>query len=250
MSPPLPKRVLVATFVRSFLIQASWNYHTMLGTGFAYAMLPALRRLAGGDRQVFEASVRRHVDHFNAHPYLANLALGATVRLEADGTDPETIRRFKTAVRGPLGGLGDSLVWATWLPAVSMAALSLWWLGSGAWAAVAFFVVTYNAGHLGLRIWAFRSGLREGRRVAAVLARADLSRLADRLGSLSTLILGVLAGAVLASPRGLASAGAGWAILAAVAFVMGHHVGHRAWRPAATATIAVIVLVLIWGVPR
>ena len=83
--------------------------------------------------------------------------------MEADGTDEQTVRRFKTAVRGPLGGLGDSLVWAAWLPTVSMAALTLWWLGLPVWLVVGLFLVVYNAGHLALRIWGFRIGLRDGR---------------------------------------------------------------------------------------
>ena len=105
----LSRRVLASAFARSFMIQGSWNYHTMLGSGFAFAMLPALRRLFAGDPEGMETSLRRHLEHFNAHPYLSNVALGAALRLEADGQDGETVRRFKTAVRGPLGGLGDAL---------------------------------------------------------------------------------------------------------------------------------------------
>lgn len=250
MKASLPRRVIAATFARSFLIQGSWNYHSMLGTGFAYAMLPALRRLSNGDADVYDAAVRRHVDHFNAHPYLSNLALGAAVRLEADGADPETIKRFKTAVRGPLGGLGDSLVWATWLPMLSMMAMTLWWLGLPGWLAVGFFVIAYNLGHVGLRVWAFRIGLREGRGVAKALAQADLAKLAGRLASISALVLGVLGGAMLTGPRSLMGAGPAWAAVACIAFVIGDKVGHRAWRPAAIATIAAITLVLGWGVVR
>ena len=94
MSGTLSRRAVASAFARSFLIQGSWNYHTMIGSGFAFAMLPGLRDLFGEDPASMDASVRRHVEHFNAHPYLSTVALGAVLRLEADGADPETVRRF------------------------------------------------------------------------------------------------------------------------------------------------------------
>ena len=95
----------------------------MVGGGLAFCLLPVLRAVARSRNEPLQASIQRHVGHFNAHPYLTSLALGAISRLEADGEDPEEIRRFKVAIRGPLGGLGDTLVWAGWLPATSLIAL-------------------------------------------------------------------------------------------------------------------------------
>ncbi|MGD8321124.1 MAG: PTS system mannose/fructose/sorbose family transporter subunit IID [Gemmatimonadota bacterium] len=243
----LTRRALAAAFARSFLIQGSWNYRTMLGSGFAFAMLPGLRRIFQGDPQALEASVRRHLEHFNAHPYLSNVALGAALRLEADGADAEAVRRFKTALRGPLGGLGDSLVWAAWLPAVSMAALALFWLGLPGWVAVVAFVVIYNVGHLSLRAWGFKAGLTEGLAVANSLSRVALAGWAERVRALAALLLGVLAGAILGGPGGLGSAGPVWSGLAVAAFVVGSLVGHRLWRPAAAAVVAAVALVATWG---
>ena len=244
----LSRRAITSTFLRSFLVQGSWNYHTMIGTGFAFAMLPGLRRIFDDDAKAMDASVRRHLDHFNAHPYLANVALGAALRLEADGTDAQTVRRFKTAVRGPLGGLGDSLVWAAWLPTVSMAALAMWWIGLPVWVVVGLFLVLYNAGHLALRIWGFRSGLRDGRDVARTLSKARLAQLAERIKSIASLLVGVLAGALLAGRGGLSDGGLLWLVVAIVCFVVGLVVGHRIWRPAAIATVTAIALIAAWGV--
>jgi PTS system mannose-specific IID component len=243
----LTRRALAAAFARSFIIQGSWNNRTMLGTGFAFAMLPALRRIFKEDPKAFEASLGRHLEHFNAHPYLSNVALGAAVRLEADGEDAESVRRFKTAVRGPLGGLGDALVWAAWLPAVSMAALALVWLGAAGWVAVMVFLVVYNLGHVGLRAWGFRAGLAEGRDVARSLTRASLSAWTERVRALAALLLGLLVGSLLGGEGGLGEAGPIWGGLAAAAFVGGELVGHRLWRPAAVAVVAAIAVVATWG---
>jgi mannose/fructose/N-acetylgalactosamine-specific phosphotransferase system component IID len=242
MSPVLSKAALVSAFARSFLIQGSWNYRTMLGGGFAFAMLPALRGLFA-DSGARQEAMLRHLELFNAHPYMSNLALGAAVKLESEGADADTVRRFKLAVRGPLGSIGDGLVWATWLPGVSLLALTLYWVGVPGWLAVVTFLVVYNVGHVGLRLWAFRAGLADGRQVGGRLARADLGGWKERLQGIASLLLGALVAAVLLSGRGLVAAGLIWAALAAVACVAGALVGHRAWRPAAATVVAAVVAV-------
>lgn len=242
------ERAVRSALARSFLVQGSWNYHTMLGCGFAFALLPGLREIHGSDPERLRNAVARHSDHFNAHPYLAGVALGAVLRLEADGADADTVRRFKEAVRAPLGSLGDGLVWATWLPGTACAALAAYWLGLPGWIAVAAFLVVYNAGHLTLRVWGLRVGLAAGREVGRELAAADLGGRAERLKSAMACMLGLMSGALVVGPDGLLLSGVPWVGLAALAFAIGWRVGHRVWRPAAAATVLVIAAAACWGV--
>ena len=234
--------------VRSLLIQGAWNYRTMLGSGFAFALLPTLKRVYREDPAELQRAIDRQSEHFNAHPYLASIALGAVARLEADRVDSETIRRFRTAVRGPLGGLGDTLVWATWLPLVAVCSLVLYWFGVPGGRVVLVFILVYNVGHLGLRGWGLRLGLDAGRDVGARLTAVDLGSWARRLQGPLVVGLGVLSGAVLSAPEGLSSMGPVWSALATVAFVVGLVGGHRAWRPAAVATVGVIAFIGLWGI--
>ncbi len=250
MSTGIGVRGLVGTFLRSFLIQASWNYRTMLGTGFGFAMVPGLRAIFRGREDEFEDALGRHLEHFNAHPYMADIALGASLRLESEGENAETIRRFKTAVRGPLGGLGDALVWATGLPMVSMIAVALYWIGAPGWVAAAVFLILYNTGHVGLRIWGFMAGLEAGRDVAGRLAAARLSVWTQRFRSWGALALGVLVGGLLGGTGGLGDAGVLWTALAAVGFILGLRVGHHVWRPAAVVAVAAIAILATWGTLR
>jgi PTS system mannose-specific IID component len=250
VSRSLSRASVASAFARSFLIQGSWNYHTMIGSGFAFAMLPVLRRLFGESPEALDESVRRHLEHFNAHPYLTNMALGAALRLEADGVEPDTIRRFKTAVRGPLGGLGDALVWATWLPGVSLASLVLFWLGMPSWVVVTFFLVVYNVGHIALRAWGFHAGLAQGRDVGQSLGRANLTGWTSRLKWLVVALLGTLVGTVLGVSGGIGEAGVIWAALGAGGFIAGLLRGHHAWRPAAVAVVAAIGVLSATGVLR
>jgi len=113
----LPNRVKFAMFVRLLALQGSWNYQTLLGTGIGFVMEPALRYLPGGVRGAqYRAALARESRYFNAHPYLAGIAVGSLTRAELEGVDPARIERFRSALAGPLGSVGDRLVWASWLP--------------------------------------------------------------------------------------------------------------------------------------
>ena len=112
-APTLPLGTWLQVFVRLFAVQGSYNYETMIGNGIAFAAEPAFRLLPGGrDGEAYHAAMARHSRYFNAHPYLAALAVGALVRAELDGEAGERVERFRTACCGPLGAAGDRLVWA------------------------------------------------------------------------------------------------------------------------------------------
>jgi PTS system mannose-specific IID component len=166
------------TFMRLFTVQGSWNYDRMIGIGAGVAEEPLLRDLARTDGDaVYRAAVGRGAGFFNSHPYLAGLAVGATARAELEHVAPEQIDRLRSALCGPLGSLGDRLVWAGWLPFVSALAVAAAVLGAGPLAVVGFLVV-YNAGHMALRWWALRAGWDHGMRVAAALHAPALQRAA------------------------------------------------------------------------
>ena len=175
---PLPLRTATAMFVRTLAVQASWNYETMLGTGIGFSVEPALRALPGGrSGAAYHEALARETHYFNAHPYLASVAVGALARVELDGSMPAAqIERFRIALCGSLGSVGDRLVWAGWLPFTVLVALLAYGLGAGPVLVVTLFLVLYNAGHVGLRIWGLRTGWSHGMSVAGSLATPILRR--------------------------------------------------------------------------
>lgn len=174
-APALPARTWFEIFLRLLAVQASWNYEIMLGTGIGFCLEPALRRLPGGrDGDAYRAAMARQSAYFNAHPYLAAVAVGSLARAELERAPPTQIERFRTALCGPLGSVGDRLVWAGWLPFCSLLALAAFGLGANAIPVLLIFLVAYNVGHLGLRVWGLRVGWRNGMRVASALANPVL----------------------------------------------------------------------------
>lgn len=185
--------------VRLFLVQALWNYRTLLGAGLAWALIPALQRMHGEDLDALRSALSRQGGHFNAHPYLAGFAAGAMVRMEEAEEPSEAIQRFREVIRAPLGSLGDSLVWAGWLPLCILGAGALGLVLRAPLLAVLTFLVVYNTGHLVLRWWGLRMGLELGRGLGEALRRARFPEMAERAGRGGVFFVGLLAGFGLAT---------------------------------------------------
>ena len=191
-APRLPARVFAGMFVRLLAVQGSWNYEILLGNGLGFCIEPALRLLPGGrDGEAYRAALARQCRYFNAHPYLAAIAVGALARAELDGEAPARIERFRTALCGPLGSVGDRLVWAGWLPFCSLVALAAFGLGTGPLATVLLFLALYNTGHFALRAWGLRTGWRLGMRVAGALGTPILRQGPDHIARIAAFTAGV-----------------------------------------------------------
>jgi mannose PTS system EIID component len=190
--PHLPLGTRLSMMLRMLAIQGSWNYEILMGNGIGFCIEPALRLLPEGIHSPeFKAALARQSRYFNAHPYLASVAVGALARAELDREDPDRIERFRTALCGPLGSVGDRLVWAGWLPFCSLAALALFGLGAGPVAVVVTFLALYNAGHLAIRAWGLHVGWKYGLTVASALGNPVLRRGPQQIGRLAALATGL-----------------------------------------------------------
>jgi PTS system mannose-specific IID component len=238
MKPPLG-----ASLLRLFAVQGSWNYERMLGLGVGVAQEPLLRDLRSGNGDggpVYRAAVARAAHFFNAHPYLCGLVVGAAARAEHDGAPPEQVERLRRALCGPLGSIGDRLVWAGWLPLTSAVTIAAVALGAGAWA-VAGFLLVYNAGHVALRWWALRAGWRHGTRVAVALHHPVIVRAQSLVGPMAAAAAGFclpLAAGWIARPL------PPWAIAVAALVAAGGFFALRA-APRLTAQRLGLVLVAV-----
>jgi PTS system mannose-specific IID component len=176
-APRLSAWTWVTIFTRMLAIQGSWNYETLIGNGIGFCVEPALRALPGGVHgDAFKAAMARESTYFNAHPYLAAVAVGALARAELSGVPPARIERFRIALTGPLGSVGDQLVWAGWLPFCSLLSLVAFGLGARPLFVVLSFLGLYNAGHLALRAWGLHVGWTRGLGVASALGNPVFRR--------------------------------------------------------------------------
>jgi mannose PTS system EIID component len=245
----IPASIRVSMLLRLLAIQGAWNFETLVGNGIGFCVEPALRLLPGGTRgDAYREALARQSQYFNAHPYLAAIAVGALARAELESVPPAKIERFRTALCGPLGSVGDRLVWASWLPACSLAALAAFGLGFGAIPTLTLFLVTYNAGHLAIRYWGLRTGLERGLDIAGSLGNPVLRRGPQYIGRAGALLAGVALPVTVARITGggptqitivLLSAAAGAVILALL------HGRVAGWKLALAAMVAYALFTLI-----
>lgn len=229
-------------------IQASWNYEVLVGTGIGFAVEPGLRLLPGGrGGAAYRAALARQSQYFNAHPYTAAVAVGALVRAELDGEAPARIERFRTALCGPLGSVGDRLVWAAWLPFCSAAGLLAFGLGAPPLVTVGGFLLLYNAGHVALRTWGLHVGLERGLKVASALGHPVLRQGPQWIGQAAALVGGAALPLALAraiGPGRTLLGGVLVAVVAAAVLFARLHGRVEAWK-AALVLLAVFAVVSI-----
>jgi len=111
---------LAVMTARSLHIQVLLTAERMQGLGFAFAILPALRRLYS-QREQLAPALSRHMAYFATHPILSGFVIGATARLEERRANGEPIGdgevdTFKRSLASPLAALGDPLFWVTLRP--------------------------------------------------------------------------------------------------------------------------------------
>jgi mannose PTS system EIID component len=251
--PPVGVTTRMSIFTRLFAIQASWNYELLMGTGIGFCVEPALRHLPGGPAgRLYHEALARESRYFNAHPYLASVAVGALARAELDQVPGARIERFRTALCGPLGSVGDRLIWAGWLPVCSLLALAAYGLGARPLAVMAVFLVPYNLGHLGLRAWGVHAGWTHSLRVAPALSgrlfRSGPAYLARVGALLAGVALPVALGRAIGPGVGRGPViGVIVATVAGSAFLARMHGRIEGWR---TALVLLAVFVLISTVAR
>lgn len=125
----LSKKDRLSVAWRSTFLQGSWNYERMQNGGWAYAMIPAIKKLyTNKDDQI--AALQRHLEFFNTHPYVASPILGVTLALEEDRAngapvDDVAIQGVKVGMMGPLAGVGDPVFWFTLRPMLGALGASL-----------------------------------------------------------------------------------------------------------------------------
>lgn len=230
-TPPAPHvsaLTWITVFSRTLAIQGSWNYETLMGNGIGFCVEPALRLLPGGTKgHEFKAALTRQSAYFNAHPYLASVAVGALARTELSGVPADRIERFRTALCGPLGSVGDRLVWAGWLPFCSLIALLVFGLGASPLGVIITFLALYNAGHLALRAWGLHVGWTRGLAVASALGNPVLRQGPQHVARAAALTAGV-------------------AVPLTAARLLGHHVALLGSVLGASA-IAAVLLVRLHG---
>jgi len=190
----LSRRDRIAIWWRSTFIQGSWNYERMQNGGWAFSMIPAIKRLYK-TKEDRAAALQRHLEFFNTHPYVASPIMGVTLALEeerANGApvDDKAIQGVKVGMMGPLAGIGDPTFWFTVKPILGALAASLALTGN-ILGPILYFVL-WNLIRMGFMWYTQELGYKAGSKITEDLSGGLLQDITKGASILGMFILGAL----------------------------------------------------------
>lgn len=179
---------------RSTFLQGSWNYERMQNLGWAYSLIPAIKRLYT-KKEDQEAALERHLEFFNTHPYVAAPIIGVTLALEeekANGAeiDDAAIQGVKIGMMGPLAGIGDPVFWFTVRPILGALGASLAQSGNIMGPLIFFF--GWNAIRMAFLWYTQEIGYRAGSEITKDMSGGILQDITKGASILGMFILAVL----------------------------------------------------------
>ena len=117
---PLRKKVS-EFFWGGWCMQTNWNYERQMNTAFMWGISKTIDRLYPEPEELEKKKERykSSLEFFNITPQMGSFVLGLTAAMEEQYAenpktfDPKMISSLKTALMGPLSGIGDSLFQGT-----------------------------------------------------------------------------------------------------------------------------------------
>ncbi|EPL9568395.1 PTS mannose transporter subunit IID [Providencia rettgeri] len=182
-------------FLRSNLFQGSWNFERMQALGFCFSMVPVIRRLYPENNDDRKQAIKRHLEFFNTHPYVAAPILGVTMAMEeqrANGADIDdaAINGIKVGLMGPLAGVGDPIFWGTVRPV--FAALGAGIAMTGSLLGPVLFFVLFNLVRLLTRYYGVAYGYKKGIDIVQDMGGGFLQKLTEGASILGLFVMGAL----------------------------------------------------------
>ncbi|MCJ7843110.1 PTS system mannose/fructose/sorbose family transporter subunit IID [Lederbergia sp. NSJ-179] len=192
--PEITKKDMRKVFWRSLFIKSTINYERFQAQGYAFAMIPVIKKLykTTEDRA---AALKRHLEMFNSHPWMANPVLGVTIVMEeqnAKGNKMEqAINNIKVGLMGPLAGIGDSLFWGTIRPILASVGATM--AVQGSIVGPILFLVLWNILNFGFRYGSLVYGRKTGISFLKQMKESNIvQKIQEGASVLGLLVLGVL----------------------------------------------------------
>ena len=170
------RKELMSVFWRSFTINASYQYERQMNQGFVYSLTPVINKLYDKKEDRVEA-LQRHSEFFNVTPMVSPFVMGITAAMEEENAndesfDAKSISAVKSALMGPLSGIGDSVFWGTLRPLAAGIACSLALAGNAV--APVLFYVLFNVFNVACRYFGLFKGYELGTSLLSKMAASGI----------------------------------------------------------------------------
>lgn len=192
----LTKSDIAACFLRSNLLQGSWNFERMQALGYCFGMVPAIRRLyPDANSQERKDAIKRHLEFYNTQPFMTAPILGVNLAMEeerANGApiDDAAINGVKVGLMGPLAGVGDPIFWGTARPV--FAGIGAGIAQQGSILGPILFFLMFNIVRLFFRYWGIQYGYRRGLEIVSDMGGGALQKITEAASILGLFVMGAL----------------------------------------------------------
>lgn len=188
----LTNRDLWKVFLNQLTIRGANNYERQQNAGYTQAMMPVIEKVYDNDDDKL-AAYQRHMELFLTNDITSAIPIGISAAMEEEYArkrdfDPGAINMVKTALMGPLAGLGDSLLNGTARPILAGLAISFAAAGLG-WVAPIFFVIGMSVVSLGVRYLGVFQGYKRGTQLVTQLQSSGLIHQVSELASIAAYII-------------------------------------------------------------
>lgn len=197
----LTRSDLMKSFWRTVLaFQFGWNYERMQSVGYAFSIMPILKRLHP-DPEDFKEAFITNLNFFNTNPVVgAPLIVGAHAALEEAGASYDSTEGLKVGLMGPLAGVGDTVVWALYNSIIFTIGGSMA-LNGNAFGPIFVMLMVFFP-YMAVRYWQYFWAYKQGTNLMASLGSGGIARITELATIVGLIVVGGFAPSIvkLATP--------------------------------------------------
>lgn len=178
-----------------WFLEVPHSYDRMQGLSSMVSIARPLRKMYPDDDDAYQEAMQRNAQFFNTEGIIGSVINGMALSMEEEraagaGVPAEIMYSLRTALMGPMAGIGDTLVWGTFKTICLSLATTFALSGNplAVVAALAFPVVTYFVGK-----FLYGMGYKAGREaVMSMLKSGLMNKIITACGILGLMMMGAL----------------------------------------------------------
>lgn len=187
----LSRKDLWRVFINQFAIRSCNNFERQQAAGYTQAMLPVIKKCYP-DAETQQQAMQRHMELFLTHDMGSAVCIGVSTAMEeriAETGDisADNVNAVKTAMMGPVAGLGDSLIQGTARPI--LAGLGASFALHGSIIGSLFFFLCMATISISIRYFGIFKGYSQGVRLVSNMQKSGIITTVTELAAIAAYMI-------------------------------------------------------------